>query len=431
MPENIRVAYIVSRYPAINHTFILREVLALRSLGFDLQVIAIRGDDRPSGLLTVTERLEQERTFVVLPFGWHFVAGHVLTALRRPRGYVAGLWLACKMGGLKVRSILYHVIYFAEAVVAGQAARQAGYRHIHSHFSSTVALLAARIFDLELSLTVHGPDEFRDVVAFRMQEKVAHSRFVSTISHYARSQIMQASDPADWHKIEVCRLGVDPSVFIPGPYYGVASGFRIICVGRLAPVKAQRLLIAACGWLISAGWNLHLHLVGSGPDLDSLQQLAAATGIAENVVFDGGRNQDEVIALYRQSDVFAIASFAEGVPVVLMEAMAMEIPCVAPWVNGVPELIRNHEEGLLVAPSDVEGLAKAIETLLKNPDLRRRLGSAGRQRVLRDYNLSTNAALLAQVFRKYLQQDRSHEAEPPNANVNSPSEVGHQGTTQQ
>ena len=402
MPENTRVAYLVSRYPTVNHTFILREIVALRSLGFDLRVIAIRGDDRPSCLLTDAERQERENTVTVLPFGTHFLAAHLFTALRTPGGYLAGLWLACKLGGFNVRSVLYHLIYFAEAIVGGHLARQDGYRHLHSHFSSTVALLAARVFRLDFSVTIHGPDEFKDVVAFHMWEKVARAKFISTISYYARSQIMLASDPEDWHKIEVCRLGIDPSVFAPGPRKNVAAGdFRIICVGRLAPVKAQRLLIAACQRLISAGCNLHLHLVGSGPDLSSLQAFAASMGISEKVVFEGGRNQDEVIALYRASDVFAIASFAEGVPVVLMEAMAMEIPCVATWVNGIPELIRDNEEGLLVAPSDVEGLAKAIEALLKDPILRRRLGGAGRQRVQRDYDLATNTESLAHVFRKY------------------------------
>jgi colanic acid/amylovoran biosynthesis glycosyltransferase len=413
VPQNLRVAYLVSQYRAINHTFILREILALRSLGFDIQVIAIRGADRPSELLTSTERLEQAHTFTVFPFGGHFLAAHLLTALRTPGGYFAGILLACKMGGLNVISVLYHLIYFAEAVVAGQAARKGGYKHIHSHFSSTVALIAARIFNLGLSITMHGPDEFKDVMAFGMREKVARSRFIGTISNYARSQIMLASDPADWHKVEVCRLGVDPSVFAPGPRNTDTAGvFRIICVGRLAPVKAQRLLIAACQRLISSGWNLDLHLVGTGPDLDSLQAFAASIGISENVVFEGGRNQDEVVVLYRQSDVFAIASFVEGVPVVLMEAMATELPCVATWVNGIPELIRDREEGLLVAPSDLEGLAKAIETLLKDPALRRRLGTAGRQRVLRDYNLGANAASLAEVFRKYLSQDGSRDPAP-------------------
>lgn len=412
MPENIRVAYLVSQYPAVNHTFILREILTLRSLGFDLQVIALRGADRPPELLTVTERMERQRTSTIFPFGSHFLAAHLLTALRTPRNYLAGLWLACRLGGVNVTSVFYHLIYFAEAVVVGRMARQGGYRHLHSHFSSTVALLAARVFDLTLSITIHGPDEFKNMLAFHMREKVARSQFIVTISNYARSQIMLGSDPADWPKIHVCRLGVDASIFAPRPRAAADGSLRIICVGRLAPVKAQRLLIAACARLVTAGWDLHLHLVGSGQDLSPLQEFAATTGIPGRVVFEGGRNQDEVITLYRDAHIFALASFAEGIPVVLMEAMAMEIPCVATWVNGIPELICDNQDGLLVAPSDVQGLAKAIERLLRDPDLRRRLGAAGRQKVLQEYNLAANTGKLATVFRRHLTRDGSLESAP-------------------
>ena len=375
--------------------------MALRSLGFDIHVIAIRGADRPDQAMTDVERAERDRTFTVLPFGTHFLSAHIATALRNPAAYLKGLLLALKLGGFNLRSGLFHVIYFSEAVVAGRAARQAGFRHLHSHFSSTVGLIASRIFGLQFSITLHGPDEFRDAAGFGMREKVANSAFISTISQYARSQIMLASDPEDWPRIEICRLGVDPAVFLPGPERPEPVVFQVICVGRLAPVKAQRILIQACARLVSAGWQLQLHLVGSGPDAVSLRRFVESSGMGRKVVFEGPRNQDEVIALYRNADVFALASFGEGVPVVLMEAMAMEIPCVATWVNGIPELIRNNEEGLLVAPSDVEGLSRAIERLLQNRDLRLHLGRAGRRRVLQDYDLQKNTAALAAVFRKY------------------------------
>ena len=402
MPETIRIAYLVSRYPAINHTFILREIVALRPLGFDIKVIAIRGADRPAEEMTAVERLEQARTSAILPFGTHFIAAHIATAIRRPAGYASGLLLALKLGRHNLRSVLFHLIYFLEAVVAGYAAQKGGFRHIHSHFSSTVGLIAARVFGLSLSITIHGPDEFRHAAEFGLREKVAGSLFISTISQYARSQIMLASDPGDWQKIGISRLGVDAAAFAPGPARAAMDEFNVICVGRLSAVKAQRILIAACARLVSAGWRLKLHLVGSGPDEGRLRELSASLGMTENVVFEGARNQDEVIALSRQADVFALASFAEGVPVVLMEAMAMEIPCVATWVNGVPELIRNNEEGLLVAPSDVEGLASAIELLLKDGDLRKRLGRAARRRVLADYDLEKNIFSLAELFQKYL-----------------------------
>jgi len=237
-----------------------------------------------------------------------------------------------------------------------------------------------------------------------MKEKVAQARFISTISNYARSQIMLASNPPDWNKIEVCRLGVDPSAFHPRQSTRETDTFRVICVGRLAPVKAQRLLIAACARLISRGLRLKLHLVGAGPDRTPLEMCAASEGVSEHVVFEGGRNQDEVIALYSQADVFALASFAEGVPVVLMEAMSMELPCVATWVNGIPELIEHGSEGLLVAPSDVEGFAAALKKVFDNREEARRLGQAARQRVMREYDLAKNTAVLESVFGRYLSQ---------------------------
>jgi colanic acid/amylovoran biosynthesis glycosyltransferase len=351
--------------------------------------------------MTAAEQEERRRTLLVLPLGKYFLRAHILTSARNPVGYWNGLILALRLGRSGLRSLFFHLIYFAEAVVAGYAAQEEGFRHIHSHFSSTVGLIAAAVFGLDFSVTIHGPDEFRNPEGFGMREKVAGARFISTISHYARSQVMLSADPADWARVEVCRLGVDPSVFQPGPRRKAGEVFRVICVGRLAPVKAQRILIGACAQLVSTGWKLRLHLVGSGPDAARLKQFAESLQMDAHVVFEGPRNQDEVIALYRQSDVFALASFGEGVPVVLMEAMAMELPCVATWVNGVPELIRDREEGLLVAPSDISGVARAIEELLKSPELRLRLGRAGRQRVLKDYDLRKNALELADVFRKY------------------------------
>ncbi len=398
----MRIAYLVSRYPAVNHTFILREIVTLRALGFDIQTIAIRGADRPLEQMTALECEEAARTLTVLPAGAPLFAAQWKTLLQRPGAYFAGLLLALRLAGADPKTALFHVFYFLEAVTAGRMAVDRGYSHLHTHFSSTVALIAARVFGLGLSVTIHGPDEFRET-GFRMRQKVAASRFISTISHYARSQIMQASSPADWPKIEINRLGVDPEIFQPGPPRTENPGlFHLICVGRLAGVKAQRILLGACARLLAEGSKLCLHLVGSGPDRQALEDFTAALGIKEHVIFEGPRNQEEVIALYRQADIFALASFAEGVPVVLMEAMAMELPCVATWVNGVPELISQNSEGLLVAPSDFEGLAEALRLLMQDPALRIRLGRAGRQRVLEEYNLRRNVEGLAEVFRQRL-----------------------------
>jgi glycosyltransferase involved in cell wall biosynthesis len=223
--------------------------------------------------MTADERLERERTFVVLPFRLSSVLSHVTIAVRHPLGYARGLMSALRLSDWNLKKALLHLAYFGEAVIAGREIERAGMRHVHVHFSSTVALLLGRVFPIEFSVTIHGPDEFNDVHGFRLAEKVAAARFVCTISAYARSQLMRASDPRHWAKIEVCPLGVDPTVFAPRPPREVIDRFELVCVGRLAPVKAQQVLIGACARLISAGCKLRLQIIGDGPDRTGCRRL--------------------------------------------------------------------------------------------------------------------------------------------------------------
>jgi colanic acid/amylovoran biosynthesis glycosyltransferase len=400
LPDLLRIAYLVDGYPAVNHTFILREIVALRSRGFEVEVVAIHGNDRPLERMTELERSEHQRTFRILPAGMHVFTAHASALLRHPIGFLGGLIYAVQLGSRNnIKSLFMHLAYFAEAIVAGHRIESMGIRHFHSHFTSTVALLASRIFGLPFSMTIHGPAEFDDVLGFHIKDKVAASRFVVTISNFGRSQVMRASDPKDWDKLEVCYLGVDPALFGPAPPRPERSPWNLMFVGRLAPVKAQRVLIQACSL---ARHDLRLRLVGSGPDRQVLEQYAVDCGVKDRVLFEGPRNQDEVVALYRDTDIFVLASFAEGVPVVLMEAMAMEIPCVATWVNGIPELIEHETSGVLVAPADPAALAAAVDRLAADPELRRRLGKKGREKVVATFNLNTNADLLARIFRRRL-----------------------------
>jgi glycosyltransferase involved in cell wall biosynthesis len=213
---------------------------------------------------------------------------------------------------------------------------------------------------------------------------------------------MRYSDYSDWSKIEVAPLGVDSSVYTPRPFRQVCAPYEIVFVGRLAPVKAPHVLLAAVDLLVKAGRDVRLRLVGDGPLRESLEREAHARGLDTRVVFEGWLNQEQVQEVYEKTDVFALASFAEGVPVVLMEAMAREIPSVATFVNGIPQLIRHEVDGLLVAPSDAEQLSSAIARLIDDTALRHRLGEAGRQRVLEKYDLFRNTARLADIFTRHL-----------------------------
>jgi len=399
-----RWGYVVSQYPATNHTFILREIRTLRRLGFNIDVVSIRSPDRPLDTLSQDEAEEAALTYSVLANGWLRILGiNLATLLKRPIGYLRGLLYALQLMEWDLRRVLPFAAYFAEAVVAGSYLMSRGVRHAHTHFASTVTLLMARVFPIGFSATFHGPDEFNDVVGFHMAAKVEKARWISTISHFAASQTMKASLPVYWNKIHPLPLGVDPGAFAPrhaAVKTPTPGTFNVLCVGRLASAKAQHILIEAIGRIVALGRSgIKLTLVGAGPERASLEETVARRNLMPYVDFAGACNHDRVIEFYAQTDVFAMASFAEGIPVVLMEAMAMEIPCVATWITGIPELIRGEVDGLLVPPADPDALAAAILRLMDDPALGARLGKSARQKVLAEYNLSRNTERLAEVFR--------------------------------
>ena len=397
------LAYLVSQYPAVNHTFILREIRGLRELGLDVRVASILGPDRPPERMSAEEREEMAATFYIRPAGLGSVIGACARAFfTRPAGFCKGAVLAIRLSRWSLLALLRHLRCLTEAAAAGLWMHRQAAGRMHTHFASTPALLVSAMFGIEFSATIHGPDEFTDPSGFLLPEKVAAARFIVAISSYGRSQLMRVSRPCDWDKLGVARLGVDTREFAPEPRIPDSGNrgraFELISVGRLAPVKAQRLLLEACSLLAAKQRRILLRLVGDGPLRGELEQAAVRLGLQDGVVFHGALSHDRVLELYRSADAFALASFAEGIPVVLMEAMALAIPCVATWVMGVPELIRDREEGLLVAPSDVNGLADAIERLMDDPSLRTRLGAAGREKVLREYDLRRNVASLADFF---------------------------------
>lgn len=399
-----RSAYLVSRYPALSHTFILREVRRLRKLGFEIRVASVNRPDRPVPGLTAEEREEEAATYYVKadgPLG--ALKAHAAVFFSRPLAWFRGLFYALALGGWDLKRWVYGLLYFVEAVMVGRWMTGLGLRHLHVHFAtpaSTVGLIATRVFPMTFSIMIHGPDELYDVTAYRLREKMETCDFVLCISFFARSQMMKITPPALWDRYEVTRLGVDPSVFTPRPFREAPSPFEILCVGRLCPAKGQHILLKAVEKLVREGRDVRLRFVGDGPDRAGLEAAVAARDLGEAVALEGPVNPDRIRDFYAAADVFALASFAEGIPVVLMEAMAMEIPCVTTYVAGIPELIRDGEDGLLVYPSDVDGLSEALRRLMDDHELRRRLGPAGRRRVLDRYNLDTNTPRMAEVFRR-------------------------------
>lgn len=400
------IAYLVSRYPAISHTFILREIRELRKNGIQIFTFSINRPNQPFERLTQEEQEETRRTYFVKARALYDVLpAHFATLLTRPWHYLRGLFFALSLGGLNLQKNIYGFFYFAEAVIIGWRMRKGRLFDLHVHFANpaaTVALILSKIFPVAFSMTAHGPTDFEDVENNYLRQKIKGAAFLCCISEFAKRQLMKVSEPSEWGKIKVLPLGIETGKFYPAMFPIKQGPFEILCVGRLVPDKGQRVLIAAINRLVQVKEDIILRLVGDGPDRTELEQEVAQRSLKKHVQFEGSVNQDQILDCYRKAGIFVLASFAEGVPVVLMEAMAMEIPCVSTLVAGIPELIESGKSGILVSPGDGKALASAILELLKDPDLRKKMGGEGRRRVIEKYNLEQNMKEKAAYFLEQL-----------------------------
>ncbi len=399
------LAYLLSRYPAVSHTFFLKEVLGLRALGVPIATASINPPDRPPERLSADEHSEAERTFYLQ--GDSKLSALVALcgiALRHPAVLVRGLRAVSSVAGLTLKTRLFWLAYLAEALLLGNWMRRNEVRHLHVHFGgavATVGMLTSQAWRVPCSLTIHGPEELQNVASYHLREKLAQASFVVCISDFCRSQLQQITPPAQWSKFTVVRLGVAPSLLDRHTHHGNADGsadspVHLLCVGRLVPEKGQRLLLHAVAQAKAQGLHMHLMLAGDGVDRPALEQVAAALGLAGEVTFAGSIPHAAALDLCAQTDLFVLPSFAEGIPVALMEAMALHVPCISTTVAGIPELIRHGEDGLLLPPSSLPALTAAIADLVRDPVRRRRLGNSAHARVREHYNLATNLQQLAE-----------------------------------
>ena len=396
----MRIAYLISQYPAINHTYILGEIQGLRKQGLTVDTISISAPDRPPSELSEVEKAEQAGTFYIKQRGVvATAAAHLSLLLRAPLRYLGGLTFALRMSGFTPAELPRWLLFFVQAALVGRQMEKLGLNRLHVHYASSVGLLVGRLFPIQVSHTIHGSAEFENPRTFRLFEKVHYAPMICTISRYGRSQVWRFSDPEHWGKVKVCPLGVDVRRFHQGEERHRNDGvFELITVGQLAPAKGQHIMVEAISLLRQRGMPVRLRLVGDGVLRRSLEEQAKRLGVEANVVFAGFCNNARLAGLYRDADVFVMSSFAEGLPVAMMEAMAMGLPCIASRITGIPELVADGETGILVTPSDAAELAAAVERLHNDRALRQQMGEAGRRKVELEYNIETNTARLAQIL---------------------------------
>jgi colanic acid/amylovoran biosynthesis glycosyltransferase len=408
----MRLAYLTGRYPTISHTFILQEVRALRARGIEVDTFSIWRTDTAE-LLTPADREEAARTFSVLPLRpLAVLSAHAIALARSPSGYLAALRLSLGLAVPGVRGRLLGVSWFVEAITLWQTMARRGITHVHAHLNGTaptVALVIARFgratgLPWTWSMTVHGPSEFYDVARECLPRKLREATFVVAISDFARSQLLGLVDVEHHAKIHVVHCGVDPAAFDANPAPDAEDLDRplhVLCVSRLTRVKGHAVLLGAIAQLVDQAVQVRATVVGDGPMRGALERLAAELGVDDRVVFTGAVGHDMIRAHYAAADVFCLTSFAEGVPVVLMEAMAMRLPVVASQVMGVSELVEDGESGILVRPARPDLVADALRRLQASPDLGRRMGAAGQKAVRREFDVHDSAGQLAQLFSAY------------------------------
>jgi glycosyltransferase involved in cell wall biosynthesis len=396
----MRIAYVVNQYPRTSHSFIRREIQALEALGHEVLRYSVRpASDEPSSR---EDRVEQAKTRVILKAGLaRHLAAVVAQALRRPAALARALRLTFRLGWRSDRGLPRHLIYLAEACVLTRWLQQAGARHLHAHFGTNSAALAALCRELggpPFSFTVHGPEEFDKPQALALGEKVRRASFVVAISSFGKSQLFRWARHADWSKIQVVRCGVGRDL-LGSPLTPVPAAPRLVCVARLSEQKGHLLLVEAAGILAREGLHFELELVGDGPLRGAIEALIEQLGVGLQVRLAGWMVGAEVRQAILAARALVLPSFAEGLPVAVMEALALGRPVITSAIAGTPELVESGRTGWLVPAGSVEGLAAAMRAALAAaPSHLSEMGRAGAALVAQFHDAGREAARLATLF---------------------------------
>ncbi|RIL05742.1 MAG: colanic acid biosynthesis glycosyltransferase WcaL [Proteobacteria bacterium] len=397
----MRLAYLTTAYPEVSHTFIRREIVELARRGHDVLRVSVR---TPSSRLVDPRDIEErERTHVLMADRAALVLATLRALLLRPRRFLRAFAVSLQMSGRSDRGLLRHLVYLVQACRLREVLAAHGSEHVHVHFANNacaVARLAHLLGGPRYSVTVHGPTEFDVVLGFSVREKVHDAAFTVAISHFGAAQLQRWTDPADWPRIAIVRCTIGDE--FEKPAAPIPPGSRTFtCVGRLAPQKGQLLLVDAFAELIAAGNDARLVLAGDGELRAAIEERIAHHGLGDRIAITGWVGSEQIRELLGESRALVLPSFAEGLPVVIMEAFALGRPVVTTYVAGIPELVEPGRSGWLVPAGTVAPLVAALQEALDLPTARLdEMGAVGRARVLREHTTPGQVDALEALLRR-------------------------------
>jgi colanic acid/amylovoran biosynthesis glycosyltransferase len=395
----VKICYLINQYPKVSHSFIRREILELEHRGLQVLRIALRGWDQP--LVDEQDVAEQIKTRYILKCNGLAILTYVVRQATRLLPFLRALGLVASLARKSDKSLLKHAICLIEACIAAQWIRAEGTTHIHAHFgtnSAEVALLASVLTGVPYSFTAHGPEEFDHPEGLCLREKIRHAHRVVAISSFGRSQLYRWAATGDWPRIQVVRCGLDDT-FLAMPAPSSVATDTFVCVGRLNEQKGQLLLLDALHLVLSRGHSCRLVFAGDGEMRHQIEERAQALDVHGHILITGWVDSTEIRRQIIGARALVLPSFAEGLPVVIMEALALSRPVITTYVAGIPELVTHGESGWLVPAGDVTSLADAmIDCLCRDDAILNKMGEFGREQVLDRHDIRKETDKLIGIF---------------------------------
>ena len=403
----MKIAYLTNQYPHVRHTFIRREVVALEALGVEVVRLSVR--DSGHDCVDPADLAERAKTRALLAAGkLRLLAALVASLFTRPLGWCRAFATAVRLGRRSERGVLRHLIYLAEACLLRKWLARAGVPFLHVHFATNpaaVALLCRRLGGPPYGITVHGPEEWDHPEALSLREKYENAAFVVAVTDFGRCQVYRWTGLDFWPRVRVVRCGVDEGFLDiePTPVPGTNA---LVLVAGLVEQKGHLLLVQALEKVAAAGHDFAMTFVGDGPLRGKIEAEIAERGLVGRVAVVGWQTNAQVRERLKNSRALIMPSFAENLPVAMMEAMAAGRPVVGTYVAGVPELVRDGETGWLVPAGNVDLTADAVvKVLTTDVETLTRMGRAGAERVRRMHDARIEAAKMRDLFAAELAGD--------------------------